>query len=160
VDKRTKAREIAMQALFQLDVQGDQVLDCLDGFIKENCQDGLTEKLAREWCMGTRANIAECDRIIEKAAPRWRIERIELLERNILRLSCYQLLKCGEIPSKVVLNEAIEMAKRYGSVRAPAFVNGVMDAVHRIIKEEKNHAAPAADIAPTENEQAGVEISK
>ncbi|AQQ71194.1 putative N utilization substance protein B [Limihaloglobus sulfuriphilus] len=156
MDKRTKAREIAMQALFQLDVQGDRVLDCIDGFIKENCQEELSEQLAREWCMGTRQHIAECDRIIEKAAPRWRIQRIELLERNILRLSCYQLLKCSEIPSKVVINEAIEMAKRYGSARSPAFVNGVMDAVHRIINEEKRDAK-TPDI---QSVSAGAEIAQ
>ena len=141
-----------MQALFQLDVQGEQAFDSIDGFIRENCEDDLTFGMAREWTLKTWENRAFCDKTIEMAAPRWRISRIELLERNILRLSCYQLTYCKDIPAKVVINESIEMAKRYGSSRSPAFVNGVMDAVHRVLNEQVN-AETAAEGSESADEK-------
>ena len=147
MDKRTKAREIAMQALFQLDVQGEEVFDCLDSFIRENCEDDLVYEMAKSWAHNTWKDRAHCDEIIEKAAPRWRISRIELLERNILRLGCYQLSSCKDIPEKVVMNEAIEIAKRYGSSRSPAFVNGVMDAMCRILNEAPSETIEKIEIS-------------
>ena len=82
----------------------------------------------------TWANIDACDGLIMKAAVKWQMSRLSGVDRSILRLSAYQLGFCRDIPGKVVINEAIELAKKYSSDQAPRFVNGVLDAVLRGIE--------------------------
>ena len=129
LDRRTKAREMTMQALCQLDVQGDDVMDMLRLFFREQSDDDLTLKLAEEWTKGVWQLVDECDRTIAHAAIRWKLSRLSHVDRAILRLAVYQLRHCPDIPCKVVINEAIEIAKKYSSEQSPRFVNGVLDAV-------------------------------
>ncbi len=129
MDKRTKARELAIQGLYQLDVQGPDLLKFLDEFFTENTSDGSVRKLASEWTNGTWANLAECDKLITASAIKWRMSRLCSVDKSILRLSVYQLKYCGDIPGKVVINEAIELAKKFSTAQSPGFVNGVLDAV-------------------------------
>jgi N utilization substance protein B len=129
VDKRTRARELAMQGLYQLDVQGSDLLEFLDGFLREHEGDMMIRKLAADWTKGTWENLAKCDESIVAATIKWELSRLSMVDRSILRLAVYQLKFCDDIPPRVAINEAIELAKKFGSHKSPSFVNGVLDAV-------------------------------
>ncbi len=136
MDKRTRARELAMQALYQLDVQGSEVLPRLMAeFFYENEGDERTRTLAWEWTSGAWAKVAECDELIAGATIRWQFSRLSPVDRSILRLAVYQLKNCPEIPPKVVINEAIELAKKYSTEKSGPFVNGVLDAILKKLKD-------------------------
>ncbi len=136
MDKRTMARELAMQGLCQLDVQGDDLLGQLKQFFTENAPDELVRKLAWDWTAGTWENLAACDRLIAEAALKWKLSRLSAVDKSILRLSVYQLKFCPDVPPKVVINEAIEIAKKFSTAQSPGFVNGVLDAVLKKTKSE------------------------
>ncbi len=129
MDKRTRARELAMQGLYQLDVQGSDLLERLCGFFIENTSDDLVRKLASEWTRGAWENLAECDALIAGATIKWQLSRLSPVDKSILRLAVYQLKFSPDIPAKVVINEAIELAKKFSTDKSPAFINGVLDAV-------------------------------
>ncbi len=129
MDKRTRARELAMQGLYQLDVQGPDLLKRLDEFFIENDPHLLVRKLASEWTKGTWENLALCDELIAASTIKWQLSRLSAVDKSILRLAVYQLKFCPDIPPRVVINEAIELAKKFSTDKSPAFVNGVLDAV-------------------------------
>ncbi len=118
-----------MQALFQLDVQGRDVLESLGQFFAEAETDDQVRKLASDWTKGTWDNSKQCDELISEAIIKWQFTRLSLVDKSILRLAVYQLKFCPDIPPKVTINEAIELAKKYSTDKSPAFVNGVLDAV-------------------------------
>jgi len=134
VDKRTRARELAIQGLYQLDVQGSEVLEHLVEFFIENEPDDVARKLASDWTKGTWQNLQQCDELITESAIKWRLSRLSQVDKSILRLAVYQLQCCPDIPPKVVINEAIELAKKFSTDKSPAFVNGVLDAVSKKIE--------------------------
>jgi transcription antitermination factor NusB len=143
-DKRTKARELAMQALYQLDVQGSDLLDRLPvEFFALSENDARTRQLAQQWTVGAWQNVAECDELISSAAIRWQFSRLSPVDRSILRLSVYQLKFCSDIPPKVVINEAIELAKRFSTEKSGPFVNGVLDAVLKKLTPENTTTTEA-----------------
>jgi N utilization substance protein B len=137
-DRRTRARELVMQAICQMDVQGAAVMDTLAVFFSENTDDGATRQLAEKWSKGVWDSIAECDKLIIAAAAKWELSRLNQVDRSILRLGAYQLKYCPDIPAKVVINEAIELAKKYSAESSPAFVNGVMDAIYKKLKTDSD----------------------
>ena len=136
VDRRTKARELTMQALCQLDVQGAEILPSLRMFFRDNSEEELVLQLAEQWTEGAWACHQACDQEIARAAEKWKLSRLSLVDRSILRLGVYQLLYCPDIPDKVSINEAIELAKKYSGAQSPRFVNGVLDAIFRNKKKE------------------------
>ncbi len=129
MDKRTRARELTMQALYQLDVQGPDVLEFLEGSFTEIEEDDVIRKLALEWIKGTWDNLQQCDEPIIASTIKWQFSRLSPVDKSILRLAVYQLKFCPDIPPKVVINEAIELAKKFSTDKSPAFVNGVLDAI-------------------------------
>jgi N utilization substance protein B len=118
-----------MQALYQLDVQGSSVLAQFGDFFQEYGDDITSRKLAAEWTRGTWDNIETCDELIVGAIIKWKLSRLATVDKSILRLSVFQLKFRPDIPPKVVINEAIELAKKFGTDKSSAFVNGVLDAV-------------------------------
>jgi N utilization substance protein B len=138
VDKRTRARELAMQGLYQLDVQGPDLLQRLDEFFRENTTHLLVRKLASEWTKGAWENLALCDELIAASTIKWQLSRLSIVDKSILRLAVYQLKFCPDIPPRAVINEAIELAKKFSTDKSPAFVNGVLDAVLKKIKTEND----------------------
>ena len=118
-----------MQALYQLDVQGRELLELLGEFFVENEADSSVRELASDWTKGTWQNLVQCDELIASSAIKWRLSRLSPVDKSILRLSVYQLKFCGDIPPRVVINEAIELAKKFSTNRSGSFVNGVLDAV-------------------------------
>ncbi len=127
--KRTKARERALQALYQIDVAAEGIDDALSRFWKsfepvEREVVALAEALVR----GVAAHRRTIDETIERVSTNWRLDRMAKVDRNVLRLAVYELLET-DVPMKVVINEAIELGKKYGSESTGAFVNGVLDKV-------------------------------
>lgn len=127
-----------MQALYQLDVQGSELLEFLGRFFLENTPDELVRKLASEWTTGTWENLSQCDGLIVASSIKWEISRLSFVDKSILRLGVYQLKFCPDIPPKVVINEAIELAKKFSTTQSPGFVNGVLDAVLKRLKPERS----------------------
>jgi transcription antitermination factor NusB len=136
VDKRTRARELAIQGLYQLDVQGSGVLTQLNDFFIENDPNPSVRKLASEWTKGAWENLALCDELITASTIKWQLSRLSMVDKSILRLAVYQLKFCPDMPPKVVINEAIELAKKFSTDKSSAFVNGVLDAALKKIKEK------------------------
>ena len=138
IDKRTRARELGIQALYQLDVQGPELLERLrGGFFTVSEPDERVRRLAWEWTSGTWAHLAECDELIVGATIRWQFSRLSPVDKSILRLATYQLKCCPDIPPKVVINEAIELAKKFSTEKSGPFVNGVLDAVLRKLQAQR-----------------------
>ena len=129
MDRRTRARELTMQVLYQLDVQGPDVFELLEEFFTEADEDDFVRKLATEWIKGAWENLQQCDEPIIDSTIKWQFSRLSPVDKSILRLSVYQLKFCPDIPPKVVINEAIELAKKFSTDKSPGFVNGVLDAI-------------------------------
>jgi len=123
-----------MQALYQLDVQGPDVFEHLGQFFREADPDDFVRNLASVWSKGTWENLEQCDELITGSTIKWQFTRLSPVDKSILRLSVYQLKFCTDIPPKVVINEAIELAKKYSTDKSPGFVNGVLDAVLKKIE--------------------------
>ena len=127
--RRTKARERALQALYQIDVAAEGIDEALARFWKsfepvEREVMELSEGLVR----GVAAERRAVGDAIEQVSTNWRLDRMAKVDRNVLRLAVYELLRT-DVPVKVVINEAIELGKKYGSESSGAFVNGVLDKV-------------------------------
>jgi len=127
-----------IQGLYQLDVQGSDLLTSLGQFFMESDPDGLVRKLASDWTKGTWENLAQCDELIVASTIKWQLSRLSAVDKSILRLAVYQLKFCPDIPPRVVINEAIELAKKFSTDKSPAFVNGVLDAVLRKLKAKND----------------------
>ena len=133
-DPRRTARVLAMQFVYQLDVQKGRSLDVLEEFLKENCGEKNDIYItARKFIMGTWRNIDMVDNLIKKACKNWDFGRLDGVDKSNLRLAAFQLLQCTDIPPKVVINEAIEIAKEFSSVQSPRFINGILDAIMKEI---------------------------
>lgn len=140
LDHRHLARQLALQALYQLAMQQGENLAQLDGFFDEHGA-ADAEPLARQWSLGTWRDLAQIDKQIEMVSSNWDLTRMNLIDHSNLRLAVYQFLHCPGIPPKVVINEAIELAKTFSSASAPAFVNGLLDAICKKLAQ-KPEAAP------------------
>ena len=130
---RRRARELALQALVQFDVQGETFADELPHFLQQSSDQPDVRIFARELAEGTWANRAEADELLLKLATHWSIERMAVTDRNVLRMGIYQLRHCPDIPPRVVINEAIELGKRYSTTDSPQFINGLLDAAMKLI---------------------------
>ena len=140
--KRTKARERALQALYQIDVAAEGIDDALGRFWKsfepvEREVMDLAEALVR----GVAEHRRAVDDTIERISTNWRLDRMAKVDRNVLRLAVYELLRT-DVPVKVVINEAIELGKKYGSESSGAFVNGVLDRVAAELPAERRRERP------------------
>ncbi len=136
-DWRERARELAIQALAQLDVQGDNFLSDVDFFINSSNFPDSSKKLARKLVDITWSNRQKCDEYIGKTVKHWQIQRIALIDRTILRLAIAELLYRPEVPMRVILDQAIELAKKYSTSESPQFINGILDAVVRKMEQER-----------------------
>ena len=133
IGRRRQARRAAMQYLYQIDTQKGENIDQLEQFLAEFCDDLQARKLARQWIKGTWQRMEHIDKMIAGSCENWEISRISPVDLGNLRLAVFQLLDCPEIPPKVVINEAIELAKLFSSQQAPKFINGVLDSIQQKI---------------------------
>jgi transcription antitermination protein NusB len=137
---RHLSRSIVLQALFEWDlnaVDKKDVIDILDRNIEEFAQNKTDRPFMEKLLNGVLGKQPELDLVIGKAAPEWPIDRISPVDRNILRLGLFELLfaERSEVPAKVAINEAIELAKQFGGENSSRFVNGVLGAVYKEIGE-------------------------
>jgi len=128
--KRTKARERAVQALYQIDVAASDLDEALERFWRSfEPVEREVREIAEEYVRGVARHRRAIDDAIEGVSANWRLDRMAKVDRNVLRLAVYELNHKSDVPVKVVLNEAIELGKKYGSESSGAFVNGVLDKV-------------------------------
>lgn len=137
---RHLSRSIVLQSLFEWDLNALEkkaVSEVLDRNVTEFAPNKTDLPFMEKLLEGVMAKQPELDLVIEKAAPEWPIDRISPVDRNILRLGLYELLFAdrGEVPAKVAINEAIELAKQFGGDNSSRFVNGVLGAVYKEIGE-------------------------
>jgi transcription antitermination protein NusB len=129
--RRSRAREVALQLLFQR----DQNPSVERGVVERFAQDRLKDRELATFCLslydGVAAHVGEIDRRLTAAAENWRLPRMAVVDRNVLRLGAYELLYTPETPAAVAFDEAIELARRYGSADSSGFVNGVLDRLRR-----------------------------
>lgn len=126
---RTRGREAALQILFAEDLAGG-TLDNAERLHWAHLAASVEGKdFAHTVVEGYGAHAEEIDTVIRKVSEHWRLERMPLVDRNILRLATYELLFMPEVPRRVTLNEAVELAKRYGGENSAGFVNGVLDRI-------------------------------
>jgi len=137
---RHLSRSIAMQSLYEWDFKGKESKQ-LKEIVKSNVKEfgpGLEESdFIWQIIDGVIDNLTKIDKIIEKSAPEWPIDQITIVDRNVLRIGLYELLfgKRNEVPPKVAINEAIELAKTFGGDSSGKFINGVLGTVYREIGE-------------------------
>jgi N utilization substance protein B len=128
---RSRAREVALQLLFQRDHNPGVDLVAIERFIQDRLADPGLQAFCRTLFDGVVGHAAEIDERLTQAAENWRLPRMAGVDRNVLRLGAFELLFSSETPAGVALNEAIELARRFGSADSPGFVNGVLDQIRR-----------------------------
>lgn len=139
---RHLSRSIAMQSLYEWDFTGKKK-ESLEEIVKRNIKEfgpGLEDsEFVWQIINGVIKHISKLDKIIEKAAPEWPLEQISLVDRNVLRIGLFELLfgNREEVPPKVAINEAIELAKTFGGESSGKFINGVLGTVYREIGEPR-----------------------
>ncbi len=138
IGARRQAREVAVQVLYQMDITGSAdaeealLLYRAGGFVepsKSGTEELALEDFAATLVRGTSAHLAEIDDTLRKSTQHWRLDRMALVDRNVLRLAVYEIVYRKDVPVRVILNEAIEIAKRFGTEESASFVNGILDRI-------------------------------
>ncbi len=135
--RRSKARILALKFLYQIDITKEDFSCALESFWQEHRTRKLIRQFTTQIIQGTLANLPQIDSVISSYAQNWQLKRMAVIDRNILRLATFELLFLEDIPRKVSINEAVELAKKYGDVDSSKFVNGILDKIHKT-KVEKH----------------------
>jgi N utilization substance protein B len=128
---RRKSREFAMQMLYQWEICGYTPARVEESFFANNRADADVESFARELFEGAVNDVDRLDRLVREHADNWRLERMAAVDRNILRVALYELLRHPETPAAAVINEALEIARRFSTGDSVEFVNGVLDGIRK-----------------------------
>lgn len=147
--RRSRGREVALQVLYQIEQNSEVPLEEVRSFIQRRLLDDrklceFTEVLIS----GVKEHQAQIDSIISSVAENWRLDRMAAIDRNILRLGAFEMLFCPDVPAKVAINEALELAKRYSTAQSSRFVNGILDRVLQCQLQEPKSQAPNSSEAP------------
>jgi N utilization substance protein B len=126
MSRRSRAREIALQALFQEDLNPRNSLENLGAFLAARLQDESLREFAKQLVLGVKRNQDELDALLTEKAANWSVPRMAATDRNLLRLGAYEI-RYTDTPDRVAIDEAIELAKRYGTAQSPQFINGILD---------------------------------
>lgn len=132
--QRRRARECALQMLFQIDMAGGAPAEVYPHFWKEHEAELEVREFAQGLVEGVIREREALDRVISGSVDNWRIERMAIVDRNILRVAVYELAWLPDTPPVVVLDEAIEVGKKYGSEQSGSFINGILDSVRKRIE--------------------------
>jgi N utilization substance protein B len=127
---RRKARELALQCLYQIEQCGNQDVDIQQ--MREHFE--VSKKAVdygQELISGIKANLSEIDGLISQHAVNWRLDRMSVIDRNLLRIAVFELVFSDDVPASVAINEAIEIAKRFSTPDAGSFLNGILDSIRR-----------------------------
>jgi transcription antitermination factor NusB len=135
--RRTQAREFAMQVLYQMDITHDDCDACLNnfwhGYSGEQVDAGIKE-FTDDIVKGVATNLTALDEKISRHATNWQLSRMAVVDRNILRMGAFELIFCLDIPPKVSINEAVDLAKKYSGLEAGKFVNAILDKIKQEMK--------------------------
>jgi N utilization substance protein B len=123
---RTRARGVALQALYEIDIANHPVGQVIEQRLDEETLSDELKEFTRQIVAGVIPIRREIDKVIAKYAPEWPLDQIATIDRNIMRVAAWEMAVIGETPIKVIINEAVELAKLYGSDSAPRFINGVL----------------------------------
>jgi N utilization substance protein B len=135
VGKRRKAREVALQLLYQLDLQGESNPEPhLPEFWSRHPVDPEVRAFAEAVVRGTKLHEAKIDELISQYAENWDLDRMAVVDRNILRQGIFELLWMEDVPPKVAINEALEIAKKFSTHESSRFINGILDRVHKELR--------------------------
>lgn len=126
MSSRSRAREVALQALFQEDLNPRDSRDQLAPFVEARLQDEDSQEFATSLVLGVMRNQDELDALLETKAENWSLSRMAATDRNVLRLGAFEI-RYFDTPDRVAINEAVELAKRFGSKQSSQFVNGILD---------------------------------
>ena len=134
---RRKARALALQILYEVDSVGHDLEEVLTRLLAEEELSEENAAFTRELVSGVIQNKEKIDRSIQNFAPAWPIEQLPIIDRNVLRLAIFEILLDNKVPVKVAINEAVELAKMFGSDNSPKFVNGVLGSVSALAADRK-----------------------
>ncbi len=123
---RTRARSVALQVLYEVDVVNHAPGEVLNERLEAEGVDGILAEFSLAIVTGVLPMVAQLDEFIAEHAPEWPLDQVAIIDRNILRIALWEFAVYGKTPLKVAINEAVELAKVYGSDSAPRFVNGVL----------------------------------
>ena len=137
MSKRRKSRELALQGLYQIEISEDQAGDVLKLDWVEGKIDREMEEFTRKLINGTLNHIQEIDQYIQKFSPNWNLSRINILDKNLLRFSIFSLLYQKEIPSTIIINEAVDIAKKFCEDDSYKFINGILDEANREVRNQQ-----------------------
>ena len=135
--ERIKARGVILQALYEIDCADHDVEDVLNHLLTALEFSDENKLFIKTIVRGIRKNIYAIDDEISKYAPAWPIDQIALVDRNILRIAAFEMLYQKDVPSGVIINEAVELAKAFGADNAPRFINGVLSSMNLAVKENE-----------------------
>lgn len=129
--RRTKARECALKVLYQIDITKGDFKEALRDYWSNHKQIKLIKDFTSKLVTGTIQNKPEIDKLITRYAANWTILRMATIDRNIIRMAVFELLYTPEVPPKVCINEAVDLAKKFGDMDSGKFVNGVLDRINK-----------------------------
>jgi len=127
--KRSKARESVLQILYQIDVTGDPVDAVLNQYWHTRNRNPEVVDFANEIVKGTTEHLSEIDAIISQHSENWEISKMPIIDRNILRFAIYEILYMDDIPPRVTIDEAIDLANNFGTPNSGKFINGILDKI-------------------------------
>jgi N utilization substance protein B len=133
VDSRRKARALALQALYEIDASGHNAEGVLERLLAKAELSGENDSFVRREVAGVIQNRQQLDEHIKRFAPAWPVNQLSTVDRNILRLAIFELLMDNSVPVRVTINEAVELAKKFGSDSSARFVNGVLSSVSTLV---------------------------
>jgi N utilization substance protein B len=135
--KRKKSRELALQVLYQIEMSEGDAEENFNLFWQHFTPSDDLKEFSQKIVNGVCQHKEEIDTLIEKHSEHWRLKRMTIVDRNILRSAIFELMFCPDVPTKVVLNEAIELGKRFSSEKSGSFINGILDRVsHQIVRSQ------------------------
>jgi N utilization substance protein B len=135
---RRKAREYALQMLFQWDITKDSIEQIMSTFWENQDELQATMDFANTLAKGAIQNVERIDQLIGRHAEHWRLDRMAVVDRNLLRLATQEFLVDKETPKNVVINEAIEIARRFSSHESPQFINGILDSIRKDVERPEH----------------------
>jgi N utilization substance protein B len=133
---RRKSREVALQLLYMWEFASGDIDRALSHFWREGELDDKVVSFARNLALGTINNLEDIDKYITDSSEHWRLDRMALIDRNVMRMAVYEFLYTPSTPRKVVINEAIEVAKRFSTEESTQFVNGILDNIRKRIETD------------------------
>ena len=134
--KRRLSRELTLKFLYQFELTGGELGEQIKLFLKQNSSKDDVESFMRGLVFSLLDKVKEIDEVIQKYSDHWVLDRMTVIDRNILRMGVCELLFDFSTPPKVVINEAIDIAKKYGNEDSPEFINGILDKVYKEIGQK------------------------